>query len=117
MAWVESRLSSSPALNSIWGSLLFVATLENSRSPSADMSTGPGKVFLFLSPTSPLDSLLVLPSLYSWGGSSMGTTLLLQDLNSQTLLGPASAFHLVGFDSSFSTTQLRALPSWALAPG
>lgn len=99
------------------GSLPFVATVENSRSPSAEMSTCPGKVFLFLSPASPLDSLLVLPSLRSLSGNSMGTTLLLQDLNTQTLLCPASAFHPVGFDSSFSTTQHRALHSWVLAPG
>ena len=80
MVWGgRSRLSTSSALTSIWGSLPFVSIPENSQSPSAEMCTCPGKVFLHLSPTSLLDSLLapcsllVLPSHCSWGGNSMDT--------------------------------------------
>lgn len=73
----KSRLRGSSVLTSIWGSLPFVSKLENSLSPSTEICTCPGKVFLHLSHASPLDSLpapcslLVLPSHYSWGGNSM----------------------------------------------
>lgn len=64
MVWGgKSRLSTSSALTSIWGSLPFVSIPENSRSPSAEMCTCPGKVFLHLSPASLLDSLLAPCSL------------------------------------------------------
>lgn len=51
------------------------------------------------------------------GGTAWRDRSLLQDLHTQTLRCPVSAFHLVGFASNFSREQHRNLHYWVLAPG